>query len=79
MAASGTLEAAETSRSCGKPKLGRAPSRADLSSAGHSELESADNTAIGGAYAEGIGTSGGGESGDTELQSEDSEDSRVQP
>lgn len=81
LAASGTLETEEYSRFSGKGSLKAnfeiAPPRAEASSAGRSELESEDNTAIRGAHAEGVGTSGGGESGDTGFESGDSEASQV--
>ena len=77
LAASGTFEAAESSRSCEKPQAGKAFQKPEFSSAEQSELDSADNTALGGAYAEGVGTSGGGESGDTGYLSDDSRDMQV--
>lgn len=73
-----SLDAAETSRSSGKPRISRTQYRTDCSQAEQSEPDSADNTAMGEAYAEGIATSGGGESGDTDFQSESSREMQVQ-
>ncbi len=74
LAVSGSLEGTKASN---RVTLGKSQCKRDHSSADLSELDSADNTVLGGAYAEGVATSGGGESGDTGFQSESSRDMQV--
>ena len=71
LAVSGNLDGTQTTECSGRARALPRPKR-EYSSADLSELDSADNTVLGGAYAEGVGTSG-----DTESQSESSRDIQV--
>ena len=62
----------EASRSGSKHDASQKTSPTEVSSGEYSELDSAVDTAMGSAFAEGVGTSGGGESGDTDYHSDSS-------